>query len=148
MATPVSMVCMAASVVALTIAGCGGQGSGASDVAKVKQTLLREFAAVANGDGATACSLATASGRAKLQSAVPGASCEEVVKVAAQRLPGSVKEGLLTAKVNRVTIRGETATVQDADITSSRGSLAGFLQPGSAPTTLTKQSDGSWKISG
>ena len=79
---------------------------------------------------------------------MPGASCEEVVKLFAQRIPMPLKEGLLTATVKRVTISGNTATVQDADVTSSRGTLAGFFQPGSAPTTLTKQSDGSWKISG
>jgi hypothetical protein len=136
-------------IVALT--GCGGGGGGGgSDVTKVKQTLRRELVALATGDGATVCSLATASGRTKLENAVPGASCEHVVQLVAQRLPESVKEGLRTAKIGRVTISGKTATVQDSDITSSKGSLAGFLQPGpgSAPTVLTKQPDGSWKISG
>jgi ketosteroid isomerase-like protein len=137
-----------AGVVALTIAACGGQSSGSTDVAKVKQTVVRELAALANGDGATACSLATASGRAKVQSAIAGASCEEVVKRFAQQVPQRVKDGMLTAKVKHVTIKGDTATVANADITSSRGTLAGFLQPGSAPTMLTKQADGSWKLSG
>jgi hypothetical protein len=137
-------------IVALTGCGGGGGGGGGSDVTKVKETLRRELAALANGDGATVCSLATASGRTKLENAVPGASCEHVVQLVTQRLPEPVKEGLRTAKIGRVAISGKTATVQDSDITSSKGSLAGFLQPGpgSAPTVLTKQPDGSWKISG
>lgn len=140
---------MTAGVVAIAVAGCGGSASSQSgDVANVKQTIVRELAALANGDGAAACSLATASGRAQVEKAVPGSSCEQVVTIVAQHLPQSVKQGMLSAHVNRVSINGETATVQDADITSSQGSLKPFLTPGSAPTKLVKQSDGSWKISG
>jgi hypothetical protein len=129
------------------VAGCGG-GGGGSDVTNVKQSLTRELAALADGDGATACSLATAAGQARLEQAVSGASCERVVKLLAERLPAQVKAGLRSAQINKVTVNGDTATVQDADITSTRGSLSGFLQPGSAPTVLKKQPDGTWKISG
>ena len=130
------------------VAGCGGTGGGENDVAKVKQTMTRELSALADGDGATVCALATPSGRAKLQNEVPGLSCPQIVTVAAQRLPSAIKQGLRNARVNKVTIHGDTATVQDADITSTQGALTGFLKPGSPPTILQKQSDGTWKIAG
>jgi hypothetical protein len=132
-------------VVALALTACGG---GASDEAKIKQTVVRELAAIANGDGATACSLATAAGRAKLERDNPGHTCEQLIRLAATALPESAKEALRAAHVNRVTITGNTATVSDSDITSSKGSLASIFQSGTPPTVLTKQSDGSWKISG
>jgi ketosteroid isomerase-like protein len=134
----------AAAVVAV-MANSGSRG-GDGDIAKVKQTLTREMMAVAAGDSATACSLATPAGQARLARAVSGGSCEEVITLVAKHLPPALKAGLESAKVNRVTISGDTATVQDSDITSTRGSLAGFLQPGSAPTVFQKQPDGSWKI--
>jgi hypothetical protein len=109
--------------------------------------MRREFIAVANGDGAIVCSLATPAGQARLASAVRGATCPQVIKLVAQRLPLGVKAALLSAKVTRVTVHGNTATVQDADIHTSHGALTGFLRAGSAPTVLTKQPDGSWKIS-
>jgi hypothetical protein len=106
---------------------------------------MREFTALANGDGATACSLTTAAGRTKLQNAVPGATCAQVVTLVSQRLPPNVKQGLRTARVNKVTINGNTATVQNSDISTGQGSLAGFT---SGSTTLMKQPDGTWLISG
>jgi hypothetical protein len=127
------------------VAGCG---SGSDDTARVKQTMTRELKSAADGDGATACSLATPSGQAKLARAVPGSTCEQVISLLSQRLPSQVKEGLRSAEIKKVTVNGDTATVQDADITSARGNLGGFLQPGSPPTILTKQPDGTWKISG
>jgi hypothetical protein len=133
------------ALAALAFAGCG---SSVSDATKVKQVLTREMAALAAGDGATACSLATAAGQAKLSRAVPGATCREVIALLASRLPAAIKEGLTSAQITKVTVSGNTATVQDADITSTRGSLSGFLQPRSAPTTFQKQPDGNWKISG
>ena len=36
----------------------------------------------------------------------------------------------------------------NADITSTQGSLSGFLDPASTPTVLVKQPVGSWKIAG
>jgi hypothetical protein len=125
--------------------GCGG---GSDDTAKIKQTIRRELTALADGDGATGCSLATPARQAKLVRALPGAmTCDQVIKAVGQRLPASVKDGLRSAQVKKVTVHGNTATVQDADITSARGNIAAFLQPGSPPTVLTEQPDGTWKIS-
>jgi hypothetical protein len=114
----------------------------------VKDTMVREFAAMANRDAATFCSLATPAGLAKLAGELHGLSCPQTVALIAQHLSPSLKAAFRTVIVNKVTISGDSATVQDADITSSEGSLAGFTQPGSAPTMLQEQPDGSWKISG
>jgi hypothetical protein len=110
--------------------------------------MTHELMAVARGDGVTACSLATPTGQARLAKSIPGATCRQVVSLLADRLSPAIKDGLGSAHVTRVTISGDTATVQDSDISSTRGSLAGLLQPGSPPTVLTKQPDGTWKISG
>jgi hypothetical protein len=139
---------MVGSLAVLALVGCGGGAGGDGDLAKIQQTLQRDFAAIANGDGGTACALATPSGQAKLEQAVPGASCEQIVTLVAQRLPERTKDALRSAQINRVTINGDTATVQDAGITSQRGSFSGFLHPGSAPGVLKRQPDGSWKIAG
>jgi hypothetical protein len=135
-----------ALLASLLVSGCGGSGQG--DAAKVKQTVRHVLSALADGDGGTVCSLATASGQAKLARAVPGASCERVVDLVSRRLSAQMKEGLHSAQVKKVRISGDTATVQDADITSTRGTLSGFLKPGSGPTVLKRQSDGTWKVSG
>jgi hypothetical protein len=133
---------------AVLVVGCGGGAGVGGDRAKIEQTLQRDFTAIANGDGGTACALATPSGQAKLEKAVPGASCEQIVSLVAQRLPQRIKHALRTAQIKQVTIKGDTATVQDADITSTRGSFRGFLHPGSAPGVLKRQPDGTWKIAG
>jgi hypothetical protein len=130
-------------ILPVALAACGS----ASDVQKIKETVTRQLAAIANGDGKTACSLATESGRKQLEGG-GGASCEQVVAFLSRMMAGSLKEGLRTVRIKRVTINGDNATIQDADITSRRGNLVGFTQAGaSTQTTLVKQSDGSWKVS-
>jgi hypothetical protein len=94
------------------------------------------------------CSLATKDGQAALAKAIPHASCTQVVDLVSAHLSSAEKQALQSAKVGKVTIDGSHASVSDSAITSSKGSLKGFLTAGSAPTKLTKQSDGSWKISG
>ena len=136
---------IAAVVVSLVLAACGG---GASDTAMVRQTVTRALHALATGDGATLCSLATRSGQASLAGAVPGSSCARVIQLVSARLSPSLKSALTSVEVGSVTIHGDRASVPDTSLTSSHGSLQGFLQAGSAPTLLSRQPDGSWKISG
>jgi hypothetical protein len=50
--------------------------------------------------------------------------------------------------VGTVTINGDHASIRDGDITSTQGKLKGFLQASAPPTKLTRQSNGTWKISG
>jgi hypothetical protein len=135
------------------IAACGsssssGSGSGSSDVAAVKSTLQRAFRAVSAGDGPGFCSLATPAGQKTLARAIPNASCATVIRKVSTQLSPTQKAALNSIQIKKVKISGRRATVSAADITSTHGSLKGFLQPNSAPSVLTKQPDGTWKISG
>jgi hypothetical protein len=136
---------LAAAAVSLTVVGCGSSGSG--DTGQVQQTVSKVLHALGSGDGATLCSLATKAGQADLAKA-GHSTCPKVVKRVSDQLSPAQKAALQSAKVGKVKVDGTHATVPASAITSSKGSLKGFLQSGSAPTQLTKQSDGTWKISG
>jgi hypothetical protein len=135
-------------IIAAGLPGCGGGGDSSGDATKVSDTVTRVLHALGHGDGATVCSLATTAGQKTLARALPHSTCPKVVELVSRHLSPSQKVGLETAKVGKVRISGSHATVPDTSITSPKGSLKGFLQAGSTPTKLTKQSDGSWKISG
>lgn len=132
------------------LAGCGssGQTSTNADVQHAKATVVRAFHALASGDGATVCSLTTASGRRTLAASLPHASCAKVVALASRRLTPAQRAALASIEVKHVAVSGRRAAVTDADLRSRHGSLQGFINPSSAPTALSKQPDGSWKISG
>ena len=139
------------SVVVLSgvlVAGCGGSSAGNADSSHAAQALTRAFHALATGDGSTVCSLATAAGQKTLASAVPNSTCPKVVEIVSAHLTAKQKAALGSVQVKHVTVKGSEATVRAADISSAQGSFKGFLDPKSAPTKLTKQSDGTWKISG
>ncbi len=136
---------IAAVIASLVLAACGG---GASDATNVRQTVARALRALATGDGATLCSLATRAGQASLAGAVPGASCAKVVQLVGAHLSPSLKSALSHVRIGKVTIHGTHADVPNTSITSTRGSLKGFLDAGSEPTLLARQADGSWKITG
>jgi hypothetical protein len=135
------------AAVAVAVGGCGGSSGGSSDSAKVKQTIENAFTALANGNGSGFCSLATSGGQATLAKALPGSSCAKVVALVSKHLSAQQKTGLRHAQVGKVTISGAHATVKSSDISTSQGTLKGFLSSSDKPTTLTKQSDGSWKLS-
>ncbi|HEY2260332.1 MAG TPA: hypothetical protein VGH45_11495 [Solirubrobacteraceae bacterium] len=134
---------LAVGTVSLSIVGCGGSG----DTSQVQQTVTKVLHALGSGDGATVCSMATRAGQAALANA-GHSSCQRVVGLVSDHLTPAQKAGLQSAKVGKVKIDGSHATVPASAITSSKGSLKGFLQSDSAPTQLTKQSDGTWKLSG
>jgi len=134
------VVGLTAAVLAGAVAGCGGS-SGSSDATKVKQTVTTAFTDLANGDGQGFCSLATPAGQQSLAKALPGSTCAKVVTLVSQHLSAQQKQALRHTTV-------KTVTVKNSDITSSSGSLKGILGASSAPTTLAKQSDGSWKLAG
>jgi hypothetical protein len=50
--------------------------------------------------------------------------------------------------VGKVTLNGDHASIRAGQITTTQGSLKGFLQASAPPTKLARQSDGSWKIAG
>jgi hypothetical protein len=133
--------------VSAVLAACGG-GSSNNDAAQVKQTVTRAFRALATGDGATLCSLATPAGQKTLAAGLPHSTCAAVVKAVSVHLSPQQKAGLESVQIKKVVVNGIHATVSDADLTSARGTLKGFINPNSPPTKLTKQSDGSWELSG
>jgi hypothetical protein len=136
---------MAVSV-SVAVGGCGGGGG--ADAAKVKQTVRRALTALADGNGPAFCALATAGAQAELARTTPGARCPQVVRRISHQLSPKVRLGLRNARVGTVTINGEHASIRDGDITSTRGTLKGFLQASAPPTRLTRQPSGTWKISG
>jgi hypothetical protein len=137
-----------AAAVSLTAiaAGCGGSGTGVAQTAKVKQTVRAALADLARADGRAFCALATPAGQARLAATLPGSDCAKLVAYVGDHLSPAAKEGLLHARVRRVRISGATARVLSADITATEGSLKGLLDDNGKPTTLIRQSDGSWKI--
>ncbi len=134
----------------LLLAACGGAGSGllSADGSHAAQTLTRAFHALATGDGATICGLATPAGQRSLAAAVPGASCATLIRLVSAHLTTAQKAALDSVRVKDVSVSGGEATIRATDIVSRHGSLRGFLSAKSAPTRLRKQSDGSWKIEG
>jgi hypothetical protein len=138
---------LATLLAGLLSAGCGGVDT-SGDAAKIRQTVTQELGDLARGDGPGACALATPTGQTELASGSPHKTCSEAITLVSQNLAPEVKQGLLSVKVNKVTISGGSATVSNADITSTQGSVSSFLDPASAPTVLVKQPDGSWKIAG
>jgi hypothetical protein len=135
-----------AVAVSVAVAGCGGGGG--ADAAKVKQTVRRALTALADGNGPAFCALATAGAQAELARTTPGAGCPQVVRRISHQLSPKVKLGLRNARVGTVTVDGDHASIRDGDITSTRGTLKGFLQASAPPTRLSRQSSGTWKISG
>jgi hypothetical protein len=138
---------LAAVVLALSLVALPGCGSSKSDADRAKDTMKSFLAALAKGDGTKACSLADGSGRARLvQASNSRLTCAGVIAAISRRLPANVKTALENADVKRVNVTGSTATIKGTDITSSKGSLGGFLS-GGTPTKLVKEG-GSWKLSG
>jgi hypothetical protein len=92
--------------------------------------------------------LATTGAQAELARTTPGASCADVVRRISNQLSDQVRLGLRHARVGKVTLAGGHASIRAGDITATQGTVKGFLQASAAPTKLTRQSDGSWKIAG
>jgi hypothetical protein len=136
-----------ALVVALGAAGCGGSG----DDQAVKQTMQRFLGAIGRGDGKAACALVTPSGQAALAQqiatlthATHTVSCQLILTEIAKLLPPAAKQGLESVQVQKVTVKGNTATILSRDVHATKGNASAFLS-GSAPTKLVKVS-GAWKV--
>jgi len=133
----------------LLLAACGSAGApNTADGSHAAQTLTRAFHALASGDGATICGLATPAGQRSLAAAVPGSSCPKVIALVSPHLTSAQKAALASVRVKNVAVSGREATIKATDIVSSHGSLRGFLSAKSTPTRLHEESDGSWKIEG
>lgn len=135
----------ALALVAVVVAGCGGSNnaSNSGDVTKIKSTVTRAFAAIADGDAATACSLATPTGQATFEKLLGASSCAKAVAEIGGVLTSQMKAALKSAQVKKVSISGNTATIKNSDITAPQANIGALPLP---PTVLVKQPDGSWKL--
>jgi hypothetical protein len=138
---------LVAVAVALGAAGCGGSG----DDQAVKQTMQRFLGAIGRGDGKAACALVTPAGQAALAQQIAAlthatrtVSCQLILTEIAKLLPPAAKQGLESVRVQKVTVKGNTATVLSRDVHATNGNVSAFLS-GSAPTKLAKVG-GSWKV--
>jgi hypothetical protein len=123
-----------------------------ADRAAVAQTYASFLDALANGNGRRACSLVTAAGRHKLITEfgpLTGGKrlpCTDIIVTVSGVLTPAIKQGLRTAVIKRVALKGKHASVRDADVTSRSGTLTGFLDPKSrTPTRFIKTANG-WKL--
>ena len=138
---------LSALAIALGAAGCGGSG----DDQAVKQTVQHFLAAIGRGDGKAACALVTPAGQAALAAQIAAlthathtVSCDLILTEIAKLLPPAAKQGLESVQVQKVTVKGNMATVQSRDIHATKGNASAFLS-GSAPTRLVKVG-GTWKV--
>ncbi len=124
---------------AIALAGCGGGGSKGSDQQQVT-TAVTDFAhAFGDGDGKTACSLLTPGARdafvARIASLVGTRDCAAAIGKLPAVAGVNVTGPFRTAKVDAVTVKGDTAT--------ARLTAAGH----SAQVSLQKR-DGDWLLTG
>jgi len=120
-------------VAAVLVAGCGG----GSDSDAVKSTVVGYYHALASDDGATACSLLSASARAPFDHFRKGISCAELLTAEAQRqVTPAVKSRLQGVKVTNVAVTGQSASAS-----------VGAGRTRSSTVTLVKEG-GNWKFQG
>lgn len=139
---------VAGLVAAVTVAGCGGSES---DEDKVESAVTGFFANVADGEGKTACARLTDSAVKELSAAAfilqAPASCEEAVELTTKQLGDEEKKALRSARVERVTVTENKATVADNDIeVDLEGQSSVFRNNDPNPIELVKSGD-DWKIS-
>jgi len=132
----------------LTVAACGKSESAE---AKAKATVTGFFDDVAGGKGDAACSRLTGAAVRELSAAAfvmqAPASCPEAVKLVNDQISDDEKKALRSATVNRVTIAGDKATVNDDDIELElKGQTGLFRNNNPKPVELEKSGD-DWKIS-
>ncbi|MDQ3640755.1 MAG: hypothetical protein M3450_04605 [Actinomycetota bacterium] len=131
----------------LVLAGCS---EAESEDAEVRSVVTGFFSDLADGDESACGALTGAATRLASLSAqmanVP-ATCQEAVKVFSGQLNAEEKKALKDAKVNRVTINGDQATIAPTDVEFplAGGQSQFFSNIKAGPTQLMKV-DGSWKI--
>lgn len=139
---------LAAAVAAGAVAaGCGSASDGAS-TAQVKQAVRAALADLGAGRGAAFCALATPAEQTHLARAFARHSCGAAMQGLAAGLSPAHRTALAHARVTKVTVTGARATVSASAITSTDGSLKGFLNDHGTPTTLVRRSNGRWLIAG
>lgn len=140
------MVVAVLAVVVLA-AGCG---SSKSDADKVKEVVTGFLGNVADGKGDAACAVLTGDAVRSLSGAAfllrAPASCPDAIKTINKELSSDEKKALKSAKVNKVTVNRDRATVADNDIQIElSGRTALFRNNDPRPLELQKVGD-NWRI--
>ncbi len=144
-----AMVTAAAVLFAgLAVAACGDSES---EEDKVESTVTGFFDNVADGKGQSACARLTDAAVKELSAAAfilqAPASCEEAVELTTKQLGDEEKKALRSARVERVTVTDNRATVADNDIeVDLEGQSSVFRNNDPKPIELQKSGD-EWKIS-
>ena len=145
-----ALTAVASTALLMFLAGCGGGGG--QDQA-VKQAVTQFLSAVGRGDGAAACKHVTPAGQRALANQIAAAtkstrtvSCQLIITEIGKLLPADVKTGLQNARISKVTVSGDTASVRDQDIHAAKGNLQPFLQGG--PSTKLQRVGGVWMVTG
>ena len=94
--------------IAVLLAACGGGGGSSSD--EVRSTWKDAATAAAEGDGTHFCALVTSAGKRAItsQTSLP---CEDSVRLLGSRLSAADKAAIRGAKITKVTVHGDDATV-------------------------------------
>jgi hypothetical protein len=138
-------VAVAAGIAA---AGCGTARTGDAGQAQVKHTVQVALGALADGNGRAFCALATPAERTRLARALAQRSCPSAMHAVGVALTPAHRAALRSVVVGLVTVAGGRATVRAANIAIPADPGKGFLDDHGTPTTLARQLDGSWLISG
>jgi hypothetical protein len=93
---------------AVLLAACGGGSGSSSD--EVRSTWKDAATAAAEGDGTHFCALVTGAGKRAItsQTSLP---CEDSVRLLGSRLSATDKAAIRDAKITKVTVHGDDATV-------------------------------------
>ncbi len=114
------VACVAAGVLSLVGAGCGGSSAPSAEQ-QVKQVLHNYLTAQAGGDGQTACALLTPTAQSQLVSAVVKAgkgllsattSCPDAVGLVRAVAGAQVLAALNGAQIGQVNVHGNSATAE------------------------------------
>jgi hypothetical protein len=128
-------------VVAATVAavvGCGAGGNASPDA--VRSAWRTAAAAAAGGDGTGFCELVTSAGKQAITSQT-NLPCEDSVRLLGARLTAADKAAIRDAKITKVQVHGDDATV--SYVTTRSLAAVGFTG-----RTSLHRSDGRWLLVG
>lgn len=122
----------------IVAAGCGGSDA-TSDAEQIRDTVSAYATAFADGDGKQVCERLTARAQKEIvgQGKVLGgtsSTCEQTIKQIASAISDADKKSLREIKVTKLTVDGDTATLQ-----------AGA---GNSANTRMRKVDGEWLVDG
>jgi hypothetical protein len=135
------------ALLGVLVGACGGSSS---QTDKAKSAVTGFFRAVADDKGDPACNLLTDAAVGELDKiafslTAPG-SCPEAIRIVNRQLDSDAKKALKSAKVNRVTITGDRASVADNDIVLKSGGTTGLFRNSNPEPLQLQKVGGDWKI--